>query len=98
MLRADAAAYRRSPNDQPVYTLLGLRTTGPAAVQDFGERRANASDDATWPRATTNWFQSRRRLQVVEDARRGIRLPETSDVRLFERTVVKRKSDLDNNE
>ena len=27
--------------------------------EDFGERRANTSDNATWPRATTIWFRSR---------------------------------------
>ena len=57
-------------------------------------RRANVNDDTTWPRATTIWFRSDRRLQEVEDARRGIRIPETSDVELFERIAVKWNSDL----
>ena len=44
--------------------------------------------------ATTIWFRSKRRLQVVEDARRGLWILETSDVQIVERIAVKRNSDL----
>ena len=47
--------------------------------------------------ATTIWFRSDRRLQVVEDARRGIRISvlEDSDVAFVERIAEKRNSDFD---
>ena len=72
---------------------LPLRTTGPATA------RTSANDARTRGRHASvsrhhNLVSKRRRLQVVEDARRGIRILEDLDVGLFERIAVKRTSDL----
>ena len=77
------------PND---YT-LPLRTTGPAAARTSAR---DATRENATVHATTIWFRSERRLQVVEDARRGFRILEDSDVRLFERKAQTQKSNLVN--
>ena len=81
---------RPLPNDSKT---LPLRTTGPAAARtSASDARARNASGAR----TTIWFRSVRRLQEVEYARRGIRnsVLEDSDVGLFERIAVTRKSDL----
>ena len=52
---------------------LPLRTTGPAAARTLASDARTRDCTRALP-ATTIWFRSFRRLEVVEDARRGIRI------------------------
>ena len=66
-----AGCERPLPNDDDDYA--STTSSRADSSEDFGDRRANAGTKRAGVPPPQIGFEARRRLQVVEDARRGIR-------------------------